>query len=67
MQTTTEILDDDDDDGEESNLVVCCQGPPRCDLQNDEAIAAQKAGCIWCTRIYLHDDGSETRTGPSEA
>lgn len=42
-----------------------CQGPPRCDLADDEAVAAQKAGCIWCKRIILDDEGHETVVQPS--
>lgn len=47
--------------------VIVCQGPPRCDLEGDEAVAAQMAGCPWCRRITLHDDGSETVTEPGHA
>ena len=44
--------------------VIVCQGPPRCPLEGDEAVAAQLAGCIWCARITVHADGSETHSGP---
>ena len=47
--------------------VIVCQGPPRCMLEGDEAIKAQESGCIWCKRITVHDDGSETTTQPGEA
>lgn len=46
------------------DTVIVCQGPPRCDLEGDEAVAAQMAGCQWCRRININDDGSETREGP---
>lgn len=48
-------------------IIWCCQGPPRCDLQGDEALAAIEAGCPWCKRIVLHTDGSETIVEPSNA
>ena len=48
-------------------VVIVCQGPPRCLLEGDEAIAAQVAGCVWCRRIIVHSDGTETETKPSEA
>ena len=47
--------------------VICCQGPPRCDLQDEEAVAAQEAGCPWCKRILINEDGDEIVTAPSEA
>lgn len=47
--------------------ITICQGPPRCDLQGDEAISAQLAGCPWCKRITIHADHSETTQEPSEA
>ena len=47
--------------------VVACQGPPRCTLEGDEAIAAAIAGCVWCRRVTVHDDGTETVTEPVEA
>ena len=45
--------------------VIVCQGPPRCMLEDDEAIEAQKAGCIWCRTITLHEDGTETVQEPA--
>lgn len=48
-------------------VVIVCQGPPRCPLEGDEAVAAQEAGCIWCKRITIHADGTETTTEPVEA
>jgi hypothetical protein len=47
--------------------VIVCQGPPRCDLEGDTAIEAQEAGCKWCKRISVHEDGTETITEPQEA
>lgn len=45
--------------------VVVCAGPPACLLMGDEAVAAAKAGCVWCRRIVCHSDGTETVTGPN--
>lgn len=47
-----------------SGVVIVCQGPPRCGLQGDDAVAEQARGCIWCRRIVVEDDGSEAREGP---
>ncbi len=49
---------------DEDPMVVCCQGPPRCMLQGDEAEKAIKAGCVWCRRIIVHPDGTETMIEP---
>ena len=51
---------------EERSEIVVCQGLPRCDLEGDEAVEAQQNGCMWCKRIVLHEDGSETVTQPVE-
>ena len=56
-------MDPDRDLGE----IIVCQGPPRCDLEGDDAIEAQMGGCPWCKRIVIHADGSETVTEPGEA
>lgn len=48
----------------ESEIVIC-QGPPRCSLDGDEAYEAQKAGCVWCKRITIDDDGNESSEEPS--
>lgn len=45
---------------EESPQVIVCAGPPECLLQDDEAIANQKAGCPLCRRIAMNPDGTET-------
>lgn len=47
--------------------VIVCQGPPRCELEDDEAVRAQIAGCPWCKRIVVHRDGSETVREPAHA
>lgn len=47
--------------------IVVCQGPPRCGLDGDAAVDAQRAGCIWCKRITVHDDGTETAQEPGNA
>lgn len=52
-------------DGDDRNpMVIVCQGPPRCPLDGDTAVAAQKAGCSWCRRIEMLPDGGEIRSGP---
>lgn len=53
----------DDDEGDP--IICVCQGPPVCDLQGDAAVAAQQAGCLWCKRIIVHEDGTETVLEPS--
>ena len=45
--------------------LIICQGPPRCDLDGDEAIKAQQAGCVWCRRTVIHPDGAEFTTEPT--
>jgi len=47
--------------------IIVCQGPPVCLLMGDEAVAAQKAGCIWCKRIIMLPDGSEHVTEPTRS
>lgn len=49
---------------DETEVIHVCQGPPRCDLEGDAAVAAQQAGCLWCVRIYVAPDGSERMEGP---
>ena len=51
-------------DREMSDTIYVCAGPPKCPLEDDEAVAAQKAGCIWCRVITIHPDGTETEKGP---
>jgi hypothetical protein len=46
-------------------VVIVCQGPPACRLEGDAAIEAQEAGCVWCRRITVHADGTETVTEPA--
>ncbi len=48
-------------------VVIVCQGPPACLLEGDAAVRAQEAGCEWCKRITVHDDGTETVTEPGRA
>lgn len=55
-------MDDDD-----LPVVIVCAGPPACLLEGDAAIAAAQAGCVWCRRIVVHDDGSVVETGPGHA
>jgi hypothetical protein len=51
--------------GDEDPKVIVCQGPPVCGLQGDEAEAAMRAGCVWCRRITIHADGTETMVEPA--
>lgn len=57
------MIDEDD----EPQMVIVCAGPPRCQLNGDEAYEAQRAGCVWCRRIAYHPDGRETVTEPGNA
>lgn len=56
-------MDHDDD----LPRIIVCAGPPACLLEDDEAVAAQIAGCVWCKRITVHPDGRETEEGPGHA
>ena len=47
--------------------VWVCQGPPRCDLEGDEAVAAIEAGCPFCKEIRIDKDGNETVIEPGNA
>jgi hypothetical protein len=47
--------------------VIVCQGPPRCSLEGDEAIAAMEAGCPWCIRDTLLTSGEWHTEQPSVA
>lgn len=49
-----------------NGIVTVCQGPPRCDLEGDEAYEVANAGCPWCERITIYADGSESVTKPAE-
>lgn len=51
----------------DSCTIWVCQGPPRCNLTEDEAVAAQEAKCVWCKRIILDEDGEETTVEPAAA
>lgn len=54
-----------DEMGDEPNRITVCQGPPRCDLVGDEAVAAMKAGCPFCQVIHVDPEtGEEWETGP---
>lgn len=44
-----------------------CQGEPGCDLEGDNAVAAQIAGCPYCKQIRLADDGTVTVIEPGRA
>lgn len=48
--------------------ITVCQGPPRCMLQGDDAVAAIESGCQFCKRIIIDPvDGSETTIEPGNA
>lgn len=51
------IVDDDDDD---EPCIVVCRGLPVCQLSGQEAVEAQQAGCPWCKRVWVNEDGTET-------
>lgn len=57
-------MNDNEDD---LGVITVCQGPPRCSLVGDEAVEQQMAGCIWCDRITIHADRSETTVRPGVA
>lgn len=38
---------------EDTSTIMVCQGPPRCMLEGDAAVEAQKAGCPWCKRLSV--------------
>jgi hypothetical protein len=61
------LCDPDNDDDHEGMLVTVCQGPPVCQLVDDEAIQAMKQGCPWCKRIFIAPDGSEAVIEPGRA
>lgn len=50
---------------EEPTEIIVCQGAPRCQLEGDDAMAAQQAGCVWCERIVIDEFGDEDVSGPS--
>lgn len=51
----------------DESLVIVCQGPPVCRLDGDAAVNAQKAGCVWCKRIYIDSIGRERIVEPGVA
>jgi hypothetical protein len=57
----------DDGDGSSAVTVIVCQGPPRSWRQGDDAVAAQKAGCVWCRRIISTPGEPETVIEPGNA
>ena len=52
---------------DEAPQIVICQGPPCCDLEDDEAVAAQEAGCPWCERHTLLPCGKWVIDKPARA
>lgn len=70
MKATSENLGEIEIDVDVSDgpaLVIVCAGPPACQKQDLEAVAAQKAGCVWCRRIMIDEEGRETEMGPGHA
>lgn len=65
MNSSDEIDDLDPEMSDEPDLMIVCQGPPRCSLQGDDAVKAQKDGCIWCDRLYFTGD-REFKIGPGD-
>ena len=51
----------------DTTTIHICAGPPVCSLQDDEAVAAQVAGCVWCKRIRIDEDGNETIDEPGRS
>jgi hypothetical protein len=47
--------------------VIACAGPPACLLEGDDAVAAAQAGCQWCRRITVGENGDISETGPGHA
>lgn len=39
--------------------IIVCQGPPRCELGECQAIEAIQTECSACRRITVYQDGSE--------
>ena len=56
------IVDVDVTDGPAE--VTVCQGPPICALEGDEAVSFAASGCVWCRRITIHQDGTESEIDP---
>lgn len=50
-------------------LVTVCQGPPICSkvFHDDEDPEAFTSQCVWCKRITVFDDGSDSVTEPTRA
>lgn len=42
-----------------NTTIWVCQGPPICNLQDDDAVRAQENGCVWCKRIVIDEYGNE--------
>jgi hypothetical protein len=59
----------DNDDDPIAAVIYSCQGPPACDFMpssGDEAEAVMQK-CVWCKRILIGKDGSETIIEPTRA
>lgn len=46
-------------DRAECSQITVCKGSPICGLVGDEAVEAQRSGCVWCAIHYIFDDGRE--------
>lgn len=52
-------------DNDKTTIIHCCQGPPSCNLEGLEAIEAQLAGCPFCKRIIVFEDGTTHEHDPA--
>tara|TARA_R110000803_G_C11779115_1_gene296376 strand:+ start:293 stop:511 length:219 start_codon:yes stop_codon:yes gene_type:complete len=50
-----------------TKTIWVCQGPPRCLLEMDDAVAAQEEGCQFCKRILVDENGMERTIEPGNA
>lgn len=62
-----DVAADMDADVSDFVTIWVCQGPPRCLLEGDDAVAAQELGCPFCKQIRIDDDGNETTIEPGTA
>lgn len=64
------VMPDDLDQEPEEEIIeeqINCAGIPYCDLPAKKIIKAQKDGCVWCTRLFIHADGRTEVVQPGEA
>jgi hypothetical protein len=46
-------------------VILACQGPPWCDLADENVEASE--GCPWCTRVTISPDGTQHISYPATA